>query len=285
MILRVGSEDLIAELSDELAAKTLEIWKSHYPSIFDHYVPWMSVLPTDVALCPHSALHHRYEPGQLLISDSSLLELDDYLHQGEGIELEQVLATDLPSSYSIAVGIQERQQWAEAKYKSATSLVAESHPYFKRLFHKLVQVAIPIYIDERKVSASSDLARGAVFIAFDEADKPWDIAVSIAHEMGHQALMVLHSVDLLIDSDLNEPVFSGVRLIERPAVQSLHAASALAFMLLFVTSCNYDDSARISFADSLRHQLQLNLVALRSRCKFSELGQSVIDDFSAICEK
>jgi HEXXH motif-containing protein len=284
MILRTGSADLISDLSDELAAKTLQIWNSQYLGIFDHYVPWMCVLPTSSALSSNPTLHHRYEPGQLLTSASALSDLDIFLHHGEGITLERNLAMNLPASYSIAVDIEQRQPWANEKYQSAVSLVVTSHPYFNQAFQKLVQVTVPIYLGRRNVSMSSDLARGAVFIEFNELDTPWDIAVSMAHEFGHQALMVLNSVDPLINSDIDEPVFSGVRMTERPAIQSLHAAAALAFMLLFATSCKTGIPENLLFADSLQSQLKLNIVALESRCEFSELGQSVIDDFSAMCK-
>lgn len=63
-----------------------------------------------------------------------------------------------------------------------------------------------------------------------------ELSINLAHEMGHQALMVLQAADRIVAGDLGMPIFSGVRKTNRPAIQSFHAMIALSFMVEYTAT-------------------------------------------------
>ena len=245
----------------------------------------MSCLPRpDESMIDHPALSAHYQPGALVNSDEQLQEINDYLRlpQADRIafdifkNLDQDQAQHPIAQTTVEDGITEI--FAQAKQS-----VVESDPLFRNLFDLLVHVVIPLRAAESKMNESLDLARGAVFISFYLPLDEWEIKLGLAHEFGHQALMILNSADTLIRSDISAPVFSGVRLIDRPAVQSLHAATALAFMSLFSRTQN-DDIGR-ERTRALVTQLQKTLASLRKNCVMTEVGEGILEDYQRLCNE
>lgn len=68
------------------------------------------------------------------------------------------------------------------------------------------------------------------------ADQPLEFAVNLAHELGHQSLMIYQHSDNIIAGDVDRPVFSAIRRTHRPAILSFHAAVALGSMSEFLIS-------------------------------------------------
>lgn len=284
MIIRAGSDHLLAELHDELAAKTLRAWNSHARSAYDHYVPWMSCLPEiGEVVVDHPALSHRYDHGLIVSSVELLNDINKYLGLLQARPIaEDILKNLPPEGRNHAIAQEQVSQHIIDGFSTAKRGLLSSHPIFAILFDRIVHAVIPIRLAQERMNESLDLARGAIFMSLLEPLDIWALQLDLAHEFGHQALMIMNSADPLFTSDIATPVFSGVRLIERPAIQSLHAATALAFMILFARD-NTDVSAQQATA-TFATQLGRTLDSLRDNCSMTEVGQSILDDYRRLCE-
>ncbi len=285
MILRTGTARLLKELHDELAKRTLVLWNAQSGRTYGHYVPWMSCLPRPgEAIVDHPALSDRYAPGSLISSDLQLQTVNNYLGlpQADRIALDifKNLAKD-QAQHPIAQPTVEGP--VLELFNRAKESVLASDSLFRKLFDLLVHAVIPLRVSESKMNESLDLARGAVFISFFVPLDEWQIKLGLAHEFGHQALMLLNSADPFLSSDISTPVFSGVRMTDRPAVQSLHAATALAFMTLF-SRTQPDSTAREATINYVA-QLRKTLLSLRENCVMTEVGEGILQDYEKLCSE
>lgn len=285
LILRDGAAHLLAELHDELAKKTLALWNSRSGRAYHRYVPWMSCLPgSEDVVIDHPALSEAYELGSLVHLKEQLHNINEYLRLPQATNITINIFKNFAPKYAEHPIAQENVESRLIKgFETAKDAVLKSHPLFEALFDRLVHCVIPIRMSESKMDESLDLARGAVFMSFFEPLDQWEIQLNLAHEFGHQALMILNSADPLFDSDIMTPVFSGVRMTERPAIQSLHAATALAFITLF-TGERADSTAQATTVMSVT-QLQRTIASLRDNCVMTELGQAIVDDYQQLCDE
>lgn len=285
MILRDGAAHLLAELHDELAKKTLALWNSRPSKTYGHYVPWMSCLPgSEDVVIDHPALSESYKPGSLVYSKEQLHNINEYLMLPQATSISFNIFKNLAPKYAEHPIAQENvANHLINGFEVAKEAVLKSHPLLGTLFDRLVHAVIPMRNSESKLNESLDLARGAIFMSFCEPLNQWVIQQNLAHELGHQALMILHSADPLFDSDIMTPVFSGVRMTKRPAIQSLHAATALAFITLF-TRERADSMAQSATTTSVL-QLQRTIADLRDNCVMTEVGQAILDDYQQLCDE
>ena len=285
MLLRDGSADLLIALQEELAHKTVLIWNSRIKKTYEHYVPWMSCIPdADAHIADHAALNDTYGRGAVISTSPHLDNIDSYFRLPQCAALTNDLAKNLPN-WTSASRITEATvspMLVEAFAASKKTLVV-GHPLFGKVFDRLVNAVVLLHVPSVEISMSTDLARGAIFMSFSGQTSTWDLSLSLAHELGHQALMILNSVDPLIASDITAPVFSGVRLTDRPAIQSLHAATALAFMSLFTASSPERQAKRVTA--EFVEQLRATLISLQRNCTFTELGQELLNDYQRLCDK
>jgi hypothetical protein len=106
--------------------------------------------------------------------------------------------------------------------------------------------------------------------------------------MAHQILMVFETADLLLLTSPDAPVFSGVRNTLRPAIQALHAAAALSFMVILCKNSSVAMGAHRA-TPWLRKQGQLmvgklakTLSELRNHCEFTTFGSILMNDLTAV---
>lgn len=284
MILRAGAY-LLGELHDELAKKTLVLWNSRSPKNYDQYVPWMSCVPrADDMIVDHPALSDSHKSGALVYQTEQLRNINEYLQLSQADRIAFDLFKNMKAEeakHPIAKEVVD-ENVLEA-FVSAKDAVIKSSPLFETLFDRLVHAVIPLRVSESQLNGSSDLARGAIFISFFASLNQWNLQLDLAHEFGHQALMILNSADPLIDSDIATPVYSGVRMTNRPAIQSLHAATALAFMILF--TLEKTESVARQETVSMVQELDRTIAALRKNCVMTELGNAILDDYQQLCEE
>ena len=286
LLLRAGTESLLLALHDELARKTLAIWNTHGTGqTYHHYVPWMCCLPPEDGprAVDHPALSDQYEAGGPLMATPALSRVNEYLQLPQAAQLREDLIKDFPAGVGPRVAREQVEPEFVADHLSAREAVENAHPMFGVLYRRLIHVVILFAMPTVRQNTSLDRARGAVFMSFTSPMDRWTLALDLAHELGHQALMLLNSADPLFVSDSHTLVFSGVRRTDRPALQSLHAAAALAFMLLF-TSGHGDPSSRVS-VQTLAEHLQLTISSIRERCAMTEIGQTLLDDFQQLCSR
>jgi hypothetical protein len=284
LIIRNGAALLLTELHDELARKTLALWNARADRKYDHYVPWMSNLPDEAgAVVHHPALTDHYEPGALVHVPLLLRNINDYLRLPQAHRIAHDIIKNLSPEDAGASLVREKVSASLVeRFTVAKAALFNAHPLFQMLFNRLVHAVVPLRRWELRMNESMDLARGVIFMSFYEPPDLWEDETDLAHELGHQALMVLNSADPLFISDMAAPVYSGVRLVNRPAIQSLHAATALAFTILFLGG-RKEPKAREMEADFVR-QLRLTLESLRDNCVMTPLGQTILDDYDQLCD-
>lgn len=129
---------------------------------------------------------------------------------------------------------------------------------------------------------SSHLYRGGILIDLPEIVEHAEVelAINIAHELGHQALMVYQNADPIIDGDLRAPIYSAIREEYRPAIKSFHALVALAYMKEFAVKAarcpRTPDERRPRLTlrvGQINDALRVGSAALRDAgVRFTELG-------------
>lgn len=319
MIIGNESVEVITELNDELERKTLELANRKLNTEFQRMVPWMClVCLTDLSFNDTSIFSHAYEPGSFLHTAEQLKPVAKFLRrEGRPIMVATVAEeTGLADSYQLAeqaelsattnpdaqaagephmhyIGVPSElgpagQEQAAIFYR-AKELVLNSGPFFSGIFYKLVHFAVPLDAPD-EFNFSTHLARGALFFSPTSRVHPEiTMAIALAHEMGHQALMTFQSADPLLSSALEQPIWSATRSTLRPAVQALQGAAALAYMLFFVrllAQTHPLDPAEQGYLqethDHLASGLDATLNGLNEQCSFTALGRQVVYEFGQV---
>jgi hypothetical protein len=90
-------------------------------------------------------------------------------------------------------------------------------------------------------------------------------------------------------SDLGMPVFSEIRRTLRPAIQTMHAAVALAFMHLFIESFPSDQACKQAgirrgkkYTESVKRSLYLSIESLWRDCAFTLIGKRVMHEMEEL---
>jgi molybdopterin-guanine dinucleotide biosynthesis protein A len=114
----------------------------------------------------------------------------------------------------------------------------------------------------------------------------FELALNLAHEMGHQALMTYQIYDDVIRSDHDTPIYSVVRQVKRPAILSFHAMIAVLYMLEFIDTCriSLSELAPSSYIEERRLGLHQELkIAIRSlsQLEFTPMGGHMMKEAMA----
>ncbi len=135
------------------------------------------------------------------------------------------------------------EQDKEEIFDSALEVFNSSNSFVVDVFSSIVKNIIPMKTIESEVRKegvgnSNRESIGALYLSAPSAEpRHLQLAINIAHEVGHQALMLYQTSDSIIQpAELTRDVYSAVRRIERPAIQSFHALVALVYMYDFVNS-------------------------------------------------
>jgi HEXXH motif-containing protein len=309
MIIGNDSIHIVTELNHELNRKTLELANHKLRKEFTRMVPWMSlVCLTDSPVNDTSIFSHTYESGSFLHRPEQLKPVAEFLRgDGKPIMIAAVAEeTGLADAYQLvssdpAVGSEEvhyievpdelgaaRQKRADNFYK-AKEMVLKSGTFFSAIFPSLVHFAVPLNAPD-EFNFSTHLARGVLFLSPTSPVYPEiTMAIALAHEMGHQALMVFQSIEPLLSSPLDQPVWSATRHTLRPAVHALQGAAALAYMVFFVRllmqSHQFDPAQQVHVQETcsnLTEGLAATLSGLRDHCTFTALGKQIMSDFEQV---
>ncbi len=223
----------------KIAASSLAFYQSCVARINDpravKYQPWMSS-------------HHlaKYVFSTYADTDgfgTSFLLSDSLPYHTRMNELLLEVARKDPALEEIAVLAQVNEAKFQAQFKmfqAAIGLVELWSPWMQTVFGLVIKTIIPVGVASGKdygFSFTDDNFIGAIFASIDPKSPFPELLLNtyLAHELGHQALMIYqHAGDLFYATD--EQVYSGVRKTLRPAVASFHAAVALAYLIDCVRS-------------------------------------------------
>lgn len=287
LIIGLGALPTLETLSRRLKEETLKQALRELDSEHETYSPWMCAMPLTGANETISKLIANQPPRGDLVTEPRLLSMINALFDNEisdtfeslpGGKSEWVVETELKSQNPDVV----------ESFRDGLDYLRRYSPFFAALYPMLVEFVVPL-TRAHSSGFSSHLARGVIFRSFPISQGALSIAMDLAHELGHQALMTLQSVDKLFESDPLAPVYSEIRHTERPAVQSLHATAALAYMSSFEDELRshrivetFSDERILRYGGTLRQSLSKAIRSLTQSCEFTEVGSAIIDEFKTL---
>jgi hypothetical protein len=236
---------------------------------------------------------------QVILDNEILLDISSEIKSLPG----KVFETTDQSHYGHSTAIMHIKDEQEAGlirsyFSMALDVINQTSPFFKELLPEIVDCIIPIsetgVFQSKRSAFSFYLFKGALFHAVPDTSRPnWkiDLSIDIAHEIGHQALMVYQSTDRIISSDLNAPIYSQIRKTERPVIMSYHACVALSYMTRFLMDFAANARDLVSIGEyqygcerleEYRAGLSLGILDLNKACNFTDIGRMQINELSAI---
>jgi HEXXH motif-containing protein len=268
------------DLFDGLKASTVEHASRRWHRIIPAYSPWLCFAPL-LDEVPAELIYLQPPVRGGLIADPLILStMADFL-AGPGRpaidELPGETAAWLPGPSG-----------AGHAFDGALAIIARTAGTVSDLYSRTVDYVVPLG-GGRNRGFSTHLARGAIFRSLPAESDAWDVAIDLIHEVGHQVLMTWQSVDPILSSPHDAPVFSEIRRADRPAIQSFHAAVALAFMRFLELRHPDEPGMRAaaarrgaSYSGSLSLSLELALKVVREACAVTDLGRRMIGEMEAV---
>lgn len=232
------------------------------------YTPWMSNVEN------LSMLEPLFTDKKLIPSDRESLNILERMYLGDGIE-SRLSFGDISDAEMSTL-------------RNAISILKDCSSDISRLFSEVVHHIVPINTDAghfQKIGNgfSSHMAKGAIFLSVPKmaSNNELQLAINIAHEVGHQCLYIYQTADPIISEGLHKPVYSFVRKAERPAIQSFHATVALAFMIKFLNELNDAKEIKTKYYSETKEKLISDFLAsfdLFPEIQFTEIGQLLFND-------
>ena len=252
------------------------------------YSPWLSMRPLQSRL-----IDTMPDPPTRTIETSSsrLRALAEGLHAPDGHPVSSIVTADI--GVRIFTEVARDVPAAPRAVELAIEILRVHCPWIWSLQEELASWVIPIIHRPdgvpKKRGFSTPLCYGAIFLTFEDRDFSLAhaselLAIDIAHEVGHQALYTLQLADPLIEDGLTSPVYSGVRDMPRPAIMSLHASAAIAYMLEVVDSLlrgggSTQEPALLASREQFVNSQRRAIDELYAAVRLSPLGVRVVNDF------
>ncbi len=273
-------DDAVATLNQKLRANTTEFAQRQLGRIIPRYSPWLCFVPLTGAISPTLINFTPTRRGELALDEDFLATAADFLSREGRAAIDELpgdAAVWLPNANNIS-----------AAFDGAAAVIQRSDDTVRNLYAEMVDYVVPLG-GGRNRGYSSHLCRGAIFRSLPADNDEYDVAIDIVHEVGHHVLMAWQSVDPILTSAHDAPVFSQIRQTNRPAIQSFHAAVALAFMLYLAKTQPNDPRMQAaaarrgrSYTNTLAHSLSLALQVVREECTFSEIGAVMMSEMEAV---
>ncbi|MEJ6789533.1 HEXXH motif-containing putative peptide modification protein [Brevundimonas sp. BR2-1] len=279
--LLIGSEidGAFTELHNGLQSATTEYARRKWACIVPEYGPWLCFAPLLDEIDPRLIYFRPPRRGHLVDDPDILAIMADFM-AGDG----RPAIAELPGEDTAWL---PRPSDVAAVFRGAVDIIERSDAFTRRLYDQTVDYVVPLG-GGRNRGFSTHLARGAVFRSLPEDNDAYDIAIDVIHEVGHQVLMTWQSIDPILTSDPAAPVYSEIRRVDRPAIQSFHAAVALAFMRRLERTHPGDPLMQAaglrrgaSYSGTLSGSLELALEVVRKACTFTEAGRQMIREMEA----
>ncbi len=258
------------------------------------FCPWMSDVEKAEQLESHMGREYLGEiqtnPFTLMKLQKDLQGENGYLHFGfdEGLNIK------------IDPEFAKRQPNFEKRFYEARALLFQLLPWIQPIYQKLVKEVLPVISESEvefdRVGASTHAAKGALLFMFAEENRVYakeQIAIDLAHEIGHQVLQVYLSCDRLISSDQTAMVYSGARDDDREAIRSFHGCIAHVYESITAVALRENDTNGIDgarpFLDyticDLDRRFRKSLKGLREHCQFTELGEKLMQEFEQYSQR
>lgn len=293
-----GAERIV-KLSAELNRKNLERARASSACELSIYRPWMSSHDRLALFAPSDFAKAVSANGARIITDEGFLR---FLNEAFASSSELHLGfLGIAEANGLCVEIEDRPRVARIgrMVPDALAWIREVDESFAARVDELIKEVIPLGMRAPLTArsplgrgVSSHFYRGGILVDLPEIGEHLEVelAVNLAHELGHQALMIYQNADPIIDGDLRAPVYSAIRRETRPAIKSFHAIVALAYMKEFTTEAlrsahtPEDRRPRLTLrVEQIDGDLRLGTRALRDAgVRFTELGCELFEECEAM---
>ena len=229
-----------------------------------------------------------------VVTDPGALEMiEERFKDQNGRPLQGLIAADIDSR--ILVNVTSQFPQAQALTRESIAWLNVLTPWTGHLLNTMISWIVPIYHEKynrpfRRGFSHLDYL-GVIFTTFVERASQSEelrrsiLAVDLAHELGHQALMLYQLTDKILATPLDAPVYSSVRRTDRPAIFALHACVAAAYIVetcIAIEKSTLSSQIEREFAynsifDLVSHQ-SVGLESLRKVSKFTPIGQLIFDE-------
>lgn len=281
IIIGPGAENVLTNISRNLRIRTLELSCQLDGRAYAHYSPWMAGRPLWARPAPAALLAApRTMCGAVITDVVYLSAITEFLNEHPELLVELIGSR---SDWAIAERVDEDRPGMVEELLEALAEIVSRSSFFGATKTALIEWIVPLR-QERPRGWSLQSARGLVFLGFHRGYDRTDLALDIVHEMGHQALALFQSVDPIFESDPQGLVYSEVRKTHRPAIQSLHAASAIAFMTQYLNDVDRLDHIHPDFTKPMPDVLADALQSLDSHCVFTPIGAQIVTDFRRLAK-
>lgn len=225
----------------------------------------------------------RLDKDELVKSDPVFLAaLADFMASNPKLILDDLVGQ--PEDWRIHVDASDQRPQMLHELRCLVLRVRAASPTLRGVLASCARGIVPL-MQERPRGLSTGVFRGAIFLGYPKRYDQLNLDLDFVHEVGHQALLLIASIDKLFESDPSALVYSEVRHAERPAYLSLHAAAAIAFMLKYLIDVDRTGHVHPDFTVTMNQALERAIVALRAKCRFTMIGESVIRDFEHLLER
>lgn len=256
------------------------------------YSPWLSAKYSRDLLKELSINPPRIEKGQLITNRKILEILSNAFTQVGKHAVASIVPQDIGTKIYTGSNL-NLSKW-DSVIKEARKLLSKTVPWIEDLYSEMIDCVVPIEHKRDGTSTkrgfSTPLCYGAFFLSFEDRlggknHSRVEMAIDLSHELGHHVLHTYQTADRIISGDLEIPVYSSVRMTDRPAIMSLHASSALAYMLetafalLNSKEITEDELEFIKlFIKKYYPEQKTGLKEIEEKCKFTELGQQLFNE-------
>ena len=280
-----------AWLAENLYDKYQSDARNFKGSTFLSYSPWMSFVEE------REALHSYFAPpaSQVSVDKGLLRELRRLFWTRPRCPLGRTSVTFPWISIDTQAGSRNLDLYFEA-----VELVSSSGEAWRRRVNVLAKTIVPLKTLSPRarpggVGFSTQLIKGAVFLSRPNLGKlsAIELAINLAHEIGHQSLNIYLASDRVIAGKIDAPVYSAIRKTKRPAILSFHAMVALALIVDFSRARLASPGGGLSDIehDYLAGQLKIFEASLKIAIKsfgpiqLTQLGQELLAEFQNLSVK
>jgi hypothetical protein len=269
-----GQNKLVC-LNDRYKQVCLDRINSERNDFLNDYTPWMA-LSSGREKLPNSLLRKS----KLIIKEREKLEDLKRFYIPPANNIRNGLNT-------VEFGIEESD---ENTYFQALATFRDSNSFVVDVFNSVVTSIVPMktikkFVRKEGVGNSNHESIGAIYLSIPEVEcSTLQLAINIAHEVGHQALMIFQTSDsIIVPEQLSRNVYSCVRKVDRPAIQSFHALVALVYMRDFLKGINLQNKSKLEI-DYIKTELIDYECKLKAnvwdfkKISFTEIGSKIYSD-------
>ncbi len=201
--------------STELHSKIISFYNEKFNCKNVKYNPWMisaivnkkfiSLVNINSLTEVNESIEHIKLHKSLIVGFTKETNESEKIESILGVKLDDI---DLETDANI---IQNFSQ----TFKNALNILSRACPWIKEMYDTLVHQVLFIKKEVTSIRAmSTHFVKGLIIFRIsivNDFSSLINLAFDIAHEVGHQALMVLLTSDKIISSSYDDPVYSGVR--------------------------------------------------------------------------